>query len=141
VVVSRSDLSGDDADLTRGDSVPRGLSIAPDGGSADSLRAMYDPATLAAIDAAVVRRRGQAQPVGPPPRRGGTRAVSLAGALWLGALTGVGEALTDEDRQSHKVWFVPVATDPEAEAVSIHLVPGVPAASHVVVRTWLLAGH
>lgn len=139
--MSRRDLSGDDAELTRGDSVPRGLSIAPDGGSTDSLRAMYDPATLAAIDAAVVRQRGQVQTVGSPSRRGGTRAVSLAGALWLGALTGVGEALTDEDRQPHKAWFVPVATDPEAEAVSVHLVPGAPAASHVVVRPWLLAGH
>lgn len=130
----------------------------------DGLSGVYDPVTLAAIDAAAARAGqaghvgqagdvgqaghvGQAWPAGRvgrsrrqgPVGRGGIGAASLAGSLWLGALTGVGEALGDGNTQPHVAWFVPVAADPDNQAVSVHLVPGMPAASVVVVRPWLLA--
>ncbi len=73
--------------------------------------------------------------------RGGLGAASVAGSLWLGALTGVGEALGDEPKRPHVAWYVPSVADPDAEAVSVYLVPGSPAASRVVVRPWLLAGR
>lgn len=118
----------------------------------DGLSGVYDPVTLAAIDAAAARAGqaghvGQAWPAGRvgrsrrhgPAGRGGIGAASLAGSLWLGALTGVGEALGDGNTQPHVAWFVPAAADPDNQAVSVHLVPGMPAASVVVVRPWLLA--
>lgn len=146
----------------------------------DHLSDVYDPATLAAINAGVVTgggsdwpqrqvrcspgdsrggdeqadgRNESCRPEASPPapgstgtgtgrgRRKGRGTVSLAGSLWLGALTGLGEAFGDEDLQPHVGWWVPAATDPGSEAVSVHLVPGAPAASQVVVRPWLLAGH
>lgn len=173
-------LPDHDPDLPEYDLAPRGLSAAPRDDRTDHLSDVYDPATLAAINAGVATGGGldwrHRQALGSPAEsrcgdgrvngssegcrpgasrpapgstgtdtartgRRGMGAVSLAGALWLGALTGLGEAFGDEDLQPHVGWWVPAATDPGTEAVSVHLVPGAPAASHVVVRQWLLAGH
>jgi hypothetical protein len=147
MTMDRSDQPGSSRDPQQNRLEPDGMR--PDGMRPDGLSGVYDPATLAAIDAAAARAvqargEGQVGRVGSsrrqkPAGRGGIGAASLAGSLWLGALTGVGEALGDEDTQPHVAWFVPATADPETQAVSVHLVPGMPAASRVVVRSWLLA--
>jgi hypothetical protein len=122
---------------------------APPGDAADVLGQVYDPATLAAIDAAAgaVTPRAPATaargsvPVAGARGRGGLGAMSVAGAVWMGAMVAVDEALGEKPRQPQVAWYVPAPVNPDTEAVSVDLHPGSPATSRVVVRPWLLGGR
>lgn len=84
----------------------------------------YDDVTLAAIEA----RTGE-------PSRWQGRAAS--GTLVLGMMQGVKDALDDEEIEP----VVDIEEEHRAsllEAVTVHLVPGCPAASIAIVRRWLL---
>jgi hypothetical protein len=121
----------------------------PDGADdTDILGDVYDPTTLAVIDAAagLVPRLSPQGTVGPPTpgegrRRGksGLGAASLAGALWVGTLAAMDDFLGDHRRQPQVAGYVPASADPTTEAVSVHMVAGSPSDTHVVVRPWLLA--
>lgn len=112
--------------LDRWDDFEDGLDASLD----DDLAGVYDPATLRAID-------GQA---GEPPTRAvarGWRGGATAGAMVVGMVQGVRDALEDEESE-------PVVEIDEdlghggAQAVTVHLAWGNPAASVAIVRRWLL---
>ena len=89
---------------------------------------LYDPCTLRAIDGWPSRA--------PRPTVGGARGTTVAGALLLAGLTGVREVV-EPIRPAVAV----VRPDPgldRADAVTVLLASGAPAASVAVVRPWLL---
>ena len=91
---------------------------------------LYDPATLRAIDA----RGGE-------PRRSasvtGWRGGATAGAMVVGMVQGVHHAL-DDDEAEPVVEIDRERGDAGAQAVTVHLAWGNPAAGVAVVRRWLL---
>ena len=91
---------------------------------------LYDPATLRAIDA----RGGE-------PRRSasvnGWRGGATAGAMVVGMVQGVHHAL-DDDEAEPVVEIERERGDAGAQAVTVHLAWGNPAAGVAVVRRWLL---
>ncbi len=95
-----------------------------------ALEDVYDDATLRAIDA----RTGE--PSRPPAPGGGWRGGVTAGALVVGLVGGVRDALeTDEPEPQVEV---EARSRQRLEPVVVHLVPGDPAASVAIVRRWLL---
>jgi hypothetical protein len=86
---------------------------------------LYDDVTLAAIEG----RTGE-------PTRWQGRAAS--GTLVLGMMQGVKDALDDEEEVEPVVEIDEEHRASRLEAVTVHLVPGCPAASIAIVRRWLL---
>lgn len=93
------------------------------------LSELYDPVTVSAIDA----RTGEPSAKRRAPRwRGGAAAVTMA----VGVVQGLRDVVDDD--------FDPIveidegSCDHRRRAVTVHLVPGDPAAGVAVVRRWLL---
>lgn len=96
---------------------------------------VYDEATLAAIDGSGPVRAPQ-----PGPTAGGLAAWRLGGAITVAALGGVADAVGASRPEPEVAWYTP--TGPTvAEGVAVLLVPGNPAASHIVVSPWLVGGR
>jgi len=115
--------------------------------------AIYDADTLAALDAWAPPRgtaAGPRDPVGrpsspPPPGSAGSpgriRWRGLTAGVALNAMVlGVGEALSDEGGHEAIVELRPELPVDERQPVTFLMVPGLPRASRVIVRPWLLAG-
>ncbi len=96
----------------------------------DDLAEVYDPATLRAID------RQTGEPAGPAVARG-WRGGATAGAMVVGMVQGVRDALEDEESDP-VVEIDEDLRETRQEAVSVHLAWGNPSASVAVVRRWLL---
>jgi hypothetical protein len=96
----------------------------------DELTAIYDPATVAAID-----RRGGQPPTPATARR--WRGGATAGAMVVGLVSGVERALDDDDDEAI-VEIDEEIRDHRLQAVTVHLAWGDPAASVAIVRRWLL---
>ena len=96
----------------------------------DDLAEVYDEATLRAID-----RQG-GEPAAPSVARG-WRGGATAGAMVVGMVQGVRDALEDEESEP----IVEIDEDlrgTRQQAVTVHLAWGNPAASVAIVRPWLL---
>lgn len=101
-----------------------------------SLDDLYDPATLAAIEAWARRRvAGVDGGTSGPATAGGVR--GLGASLLAAGLLGLADALEGRD-DHHEV--VEEAPEPAVadEAVTFRFVPGDPRASRIIVRPWLL---
>ena len=96
----------------------------------DDLAEVYDSATLRAID-------GQAgEPPAPAVARG-WRGGATAGAMIVGMVQGVRDAL-EEDESEPVVEIDEERRATRHQAVTVHLAWGNPAASVAIVRPWLL---
>ena len=96
----------------------------------DDLAEVYDEATLRAID-----RQG-GEPAAPAVVRG-WRGGATAGAMVVGMVQGVRDALEDEESEP-VVEIDEDLRDARQQAVTVHLAWGNPAASVAIVRPWLL---
>ncbi len=96
----------------------------------DDLAAIYDPATVEAID------NGAGEP-SEISRVRGWRGGATAGAMVVGLVSGVERALEDEEDEP-VVEVDEEIRDHRLQAVTVHLAWGEPAASVAIVRRWLL---
>ena len=100
----------------------------------DELARVYDEATLRAID----RRAGEPDvpPTGEPRPVRGWRGGATAGALVVGLVQGVADAL-DDDESEPVVEIDEELSERRLEPVTVHIAWGNPAASVAIVRRWL----
>ncbi|MEM7286912.1 MAG: hypothetical protein AAF480_11215 [Actinomycetota bacterium] len=96
----------------------------------DDLAEVYDAATLRAID------RQVGEPPTPAVARG-WRGGATAGAMVLGMVQGVRDALEDEESEP-VVEIDEDLREARHQAVTVHLAWGNPSASVAIVRPWLL---
>ncbi len=96
----------------------------------DDLAEVYDSATLRAID-------GQGGEPPAPRVAAGWRGGATAGAMVVGMVQGVRDAL-EEDDADPVVEIDEELGEERHRAVTVHLAWGNPAASVAVVRRWLL---
>ena len=94
------------------------------------LEELYDPATLRVIDG-----WSREQPAVEPTRP--WRRAAVAGAIKTALVTGVREALEDEEEDA-VVDIDRVRERSLLEPVTLYFVPGEPRASVAIVRPWLL---
>jgi len=94
------------------------------------LEELYDPATLRVIDG-----WSREQPAVEPARP--WRRAAVAGAITTALVTGVREALEDEEEDA-VVDIDRVRERSLLEPVTLYFVPGEPRASVAIVRPWLL---
>ena len=111
----------------------------PGGDGAPPLEELYDPVTLAAIEAwARHRVAGGTEPapeeVGDPPSR---TPRSFGASLLAAGLLGLADALEGRD-DHHEVVEEAPEQDLGDEPVTFLFVPGDPEASRIIVRPWLL---
>lgn len=114
-----------------GDTPAAGRPI-PSGDRPDSLSDMYADDVLAAIEDQC------GEPTTSTARSGGWRGGATAGAMVVGLVHGVRDALDDEDDTEPVVEIDEERGDRRHEAVSVHLVWGSPEAGVATVRRWLL---
>lgn len=132
-----------------------GPSDDPAGGAGDEgeivaaeFEALYDDATLAAIEAwAQARVAGASRTVpgdGPdavdlePPGRRDPRTMGTGGAMLAAALFGLADALRVEPPKPDVVEYAPDDAAPGERAATFVFVPGFPEACRIEVRPWLL---
>ena len=125
------------------------MTVDEPGAEPEPFEAAYDAATLAALDAWSPRNLGRTGPgsgagsaLGREPARSGQRGWrGLTAGVALNAMVlGVGEALSDDGAHEAVVELRPEAPVDEHRPVTFLMVTGLPRASRVILRPWLLAG-
>jgi hypothetical protein len=102
------------------------------------LEAVYDEATLAAVDSWTPPRR-PAPSEAARPLPAGWRGLT-AGVALNAMVLGVGDALDDGPVHEAIVELRPAVDGGVDQPVTFVMVPGAPRASRLIVRPWLLAG-